>query len=118
MYSLEVLFEQARSMPSSIYTKTKKCESVMSTGAKINKFSDSGKDDNTDAFDSGTKYIAMDVQNADVFVTFDTSAPTTSNGHKLFAGRSYTFSTDAAVKAKFIQAGGTSAIIHASQFTN
>ena len=40
MYSLEVLFEQARSMPSSIYTKTKKCESVMSTGAKINKFSD------------------------------------------------------------------------------
>ena len=81
-------------------------------------FSDSGKDDNTDAFDSGTKYIAMDVQNADVFVTFDTSAPTTSNGHKLFAGRSYTFSTDAAVKAKFIQAGGTSAIIHASQFTN
>ncbi len=81
-------------------------------------FSDSGKDDNTNAFDSGTKYIAMDVQNADVFVTFDTSAPTTSNGHKLFAGRSYTFSTDAAVKAKFIQAGGTSAIIHASQFTN
>jgi len=40
MYSLEVLFEQARSMPSSIYTKTSKCESVMSTGAKINKFSD------------------------------------------------------------------------------
>ncbi len=40
MYSLEVLFEQAKSMPSSIYTQTKRCESVMSTGAKINKFSD------------------------------------------------------------------------------
>jgi len=81
-------------------------------------FSDSGKDDNTRAFDSLTKYIAMDVQDADVFMTFDGSAPTTSNGHKLFAGRSYTFSKEAAVKAKFIQAGGTSAKIHASQFTN
>lgn len=81
-------------------------------------FSDSGKDDNTAAFDSLTKYIAMDVQDADVFMTFDGSAPTTSNGHKLFAGRSYTFSKEAAVKAKFIQAGGTSAKIHASQFTN
>ena len=81
-------------------------------------FSQSSKDDNTDAFDSLTKYIAMDVQEADVFVTFDSSAPTTSNGHKLFAGRSYTFSKDAAVKAKFIRAGGTSAKIHASQFTN
>ena len=81
-------------------------------------FSQSGKDDNIDAFDSLTKYIAMDVQDADVFMTFDGSAPTTSNGHKLFAGRSYTFSKEAAVKAKFIQAGSTSAKIHASQFTN
>ena len=40
MYSLEVLFEQARSTRSSIYTKTSKSESVMSTGAKIQKFSD------------------------------------------------------------------------------
>lgn len=75
-------------------------------------------DDNASAFDSLTKYIAMDVQDADVFMTFDGSAPTTSNGHKLFAGRSYTFSKEAAVKAKFIRAGGTSAKIHASQFTN
>jgi hypothetical protein len=81
-------------------------------------FSQSSKDDNTDAFDSLTKYIAFDVQDADVFMTFDGSAPTTSNGHKLFAGRSYTFSKEAATKAKFIQAGGTSAKIHASQFTN
>ena len=81
-------------------------------------FSQSSKDDNTDAFDSLTKYIAFDVQDADVFMTFDGSAPTTSNGHKLFAGRSYTFSKEAAVKAKFIRAGGTSAKIHASQFTN
>ncbi len=81
-------------------------------------FSQSSKDDNTDAFDSLTKYIAFDVQDADVFMTFDGSAPTTSNGHKLFAGRSYTFSKEAATKAKFIRAGSTSAKIHASQFTN
>ena len=81
-------------------------------------FSQSSKDDNTDAFDSLTKYIAFDVQDADVFMTFDGSAPTTSNGHKLFAGRSYTFSKEAAVKAKFIRSGSTSATIHASQFTN
>jgi len=81
-------------------------------------FSQSSKDDNTDAFDSLTKYIAFDVQDADVFMTFDGSAPTTSNGHKLFAGRSYTFSKEAATKAKFIQAGGSPAKIHASQFTN
>lgn len=81
-------------------------------------FSQSSKDDNTDAFDSLTKYIAFDVQDADVFMTFDGSAPTTSNGHKLFAGRSYTFSKEAAVKAKFIRSGSTSAKIHASQFTN
>ena len=81
-------------------------------------FSQSSKDDNTDAFDSLTKYIAFDVQDADVFMTFDGSAPTTSNGHKLFAGRSYTFSKEAAAKAKFIRSGGTSAKIHASQFTN
>lgn len=81
-------------------------------------FSQSSKDDNTNAFDSLTKYIAFDVQDADVFMTFDGSAPTTSNGHKLLAGRSYTFSKEAAAKAKFIQAGGTPAKIHASQFTN
>ena len=81
-------------------------------------FSDSGKDDNANAFDSLTKYIAMDVQDADVFMTFDGSAPTTSNGHKLYAGRSYTLSKEAAVKAKFIRSGSTSAKIHASQFTN
>ena len=83
----------------------------------------SGANDvNTDAFDSLTKYIAFDVQEADVYMTFDGSAPVATsgseNGHKLFAGRSYTFSKEAAVKAKFIRAGGTSAKIHASQFTN
>ena len=70
------------------------------------------------AFNSLTRYIVLDVQGADVRVTYDDSAPTTSNGHILFAGRSYTWSKQAAAAAKFIQDGGTSATIHASEFTD
>jgi len=82
-------------------------------------FSQSSKDENTDEFDSLTKFISFDVQNADCFVTFDTSAPTTSNGHRLYAGRSYTISKAAAQRAKFISAStSTNSVIHASQFSN
>lgn len=82
-------------------------------------FSQSSKDDNTNAFDSLTKFISFDVQTADCFVTFDTSAPTTSNGHRLYAGRSYTISKAAAQRAKFIAASSsTNSVIHASQFSN
>lgn len=70
------------------------------------------------AFNSLTRYIVLDVQGADVRVTYDDSAPTTSNGHILFAGRSYTWSKQAAAAAKFIRDGGTSATIHASEFTD
>jgi hypothetical protein len=70
------------------------------------------------AFNSLTRYIVLDVQGADVRVTYDDSAPTTSNGHILFAGRSYTWSKAAAQAAKFIRDGGTDAIIHASEFTD
>jgi len=70
------------------------------------------------AFNSLTRYIALDVQGADVRVTYDDSAPTTSNGHILFAGRSYTWSKQAAAAAKFIRDGGTDATIHASEFTD
>ena len=70
------------------------------------------------AFNSLTRYIVLDVQGADVRVTYDDSAPTTSNGHILFAGRSYTWSKAAAQAAKFIRDGGTDATIHASEFTD
>ena len=70
------------------------------------------------AFNSLTRYIVLDVQSADVRVTYDDSAPTTTNGHILFAGRSYTWSKQAAAAAKFIRDGGTSATIHASEFTD
>ena len=70
------------------------------------------------AFNSLTKYVVLDIQTADVRVTYDGSDPTTSNGHILFAGRSYTWSKEAAEAAKFIRNGSTSASIHASEFTN
>jgi hypothetical protein len=57
------------------------------------------------AFEAGTKYIVLDVQDADARVTFDTSAASTSNGHILYAGRSYTFSARAAEVAVFARKG-------------
>ena len=70
------------------------------------------------AFNNLTRYIVLDVQDADVRVTYDDSAPTTTNGHILLSGRSYTWSKQAAAAAKFIRDGGADAIIHASEFTD
>lgn len=69
------------------------------------------------AFNELTRYIVLDVQVADVRVTYDGSAPTTSNGHILFAGRSYTWAKETAEAAKFFRDGSTDATIHASEFT-
>jgi hypothetical protein len=70
------------------------------------------------AFSSACKYVVLDVQTADVRVTYDDSAPTTTNGHILFAGRSYTWAVETAKAAKFIRDGSTDATIHASEFTD
>lgn len=69
------------------------------------------------SFDSLTRYIVLDIQDADVRVTYDGVAPTASVGHILFAGRSYTWAVETARVAKFIANGSTSAKIHASEFT-
>ena len=63
-----------------------------------------------------TKYIVLDVQTADVFVSY-TGSPTSTLGHRLYAGRSYTWSKKAAQAAKFIKTGSTDAHIHATEFT-
>jgi|SRR6056297_501224 len=65
-----------------------------------------------------TRYVALDVQDADVYVTFDGSDPSGTNGHKLYAGQAYTWSKDAARVAKFIRAAGVTATIYASEFTD
>lgn len=70
------------------------------------------------AFNSLTKYVVLDVQVSDVRVTYDDSPPTSTNGHILFAGRSYTWSKQAATAAKFIEDSTVTATIHASEFTD
>jgi hypothetical protein len=73
------------------------------------------------AFNKLTRYIVLDVQDADVRVTYDgdTSGDVSAtNGHLLFAGRSYTWSKQAAEAARFFRDGGTDAKIHASEFTD
>ena len=67
------------------------------------------------AFNVITDFVMFDVQDADVYVTIDGSAPTTSNGHKLYQGRAYTWSRAMATAAKFIRAAATDAAIHASE---
>ena len=73
---------------------------------------------NSAAFNSLTRYIVLDVQVSDVRVTFDGVAPTTSVGHILFAGRSYTFAKETALAMLIINDTSTNATIHASEFTD
>ena len=68
------------------------------------------------AFDQNTKAVSFDVQSGDVFMTIDGSIPSTTNGHKLYAGRAYTLSVESARVARFIGATG-SAVIFASELT-
>jgi hypothetical protein len=70
------------------------------------------------AFADLTRYVVLDVQDADVMVTFDGSAPTSTNGHRLYAGSNFTWSKAAATAAKLIRQGGTSGVVHASEFTD
>jgi hypothetical protein len=59
-------------------------------------------------------FVMFDVQTADVMCTIDGSAPTTTNGHRLYAGTFYTWSVAMANAAKFIAATATSGAIQAS----
>lgn len=68
------------------------------------------------AFADTTNMIVLDVQDADVMCTFDGSAPTSTNGHRLYSGSTFTWSTATASAAKFIRQGSTSAAIQASEF--
>jgi len=68
------------------------------------------------AFHADTTHVEFDIQTADVRVTFDDSAPTSTNGHLLPVGYQDTWSKAKASAAKFIRTGATSAVVHASQF--
>ncbi len=69
------------------------------------------------AFDPSTNVISFDVQTADVFMTLDGSTPSTANGHKLYAGRAYSLSIQAARVASFIAASGT-AIVYGTEMSS
>ena len=62
--------------------------------------------------------VDLDVQDADVYCTFDGSAPTTSNGHLLKQNSAYTWSYARAMAAKFIRSASTDAHIQASPSAN
>lgn len=69
------------------------------------------------ALHENTKYVVLDVHDSDAFVNYFTTA-TAANGHRLFAGRSYTWSKEAAEGASFINSSSSTAgRIVASEFT-
>ena len=64
------------------------------------------------AFHIDTDYVVIDVQDNNVIVTFDGSAPTASNGHLLVKEQGLiVLSKNAAKGAKFLGSGGTSVIL-------
>jgi hypothetical protein len=70
----------------------------------------------TTAFNTLTQFVTVDVQTNDVYCTFGGDTPSTSNGHRLYAGQNYTWSKQAALSAKFIRASAD-AVLYASEWT-
>lgn len=68
-------------------------------------------------YNQRTRYIVLDVQDNDVYVTYTGETPSATLGHILYAGRSYTWNVETAEAAKFLSVGGT-AIIAATEFTD
>ena len=68
-------------------------------------------------YNQRTRYIVLDVQDNDVYVTYTGETPSATLGHILYAGRSYTWNVETAQSAKFLSVGGT-AIIAATEFTD
>ena len=67
------------------------------------------------AFHADTTHVFWSCETAQCRVTFDGSAPTTTNGHVIETGDSGIWPKALAVAAKLIRTGGTSAVISASQ---
>jgi hypothetical protein len=67
------------------------------------------------AFAASTTHVFWTSEAAECRVTFDGSAPLTTNGHAIPAGSSGTWTKAMATAAKFIRTTATDAVIHASQ---
>ena len=68
------------------------------------------------AFNARTDVVVLDIQAANTYCTFDGSTPSATNGHILYSGQAYTWSTAAAIAAKFVATSATNSIIYASEF--
>lgn len=84
---------------------------MLDVGGSVVKLTDSF------TFNDNTKYVTLDVQDNDVYVTYTDETPANDKGHILYAGNSYTWSKATAMAAKFIQVG-SAAVIAASEFTD
>tara|TARA_R100001163_G_scaffold65799_1_gene64987 strand:- start:314 stop:643 length:330 start_codon:yes stop_codon:yes gene_type:complete len=72
----------------------------------------------TTSYNRMTKCIGIDVQDSDVYATFTGETPSATLGHRLYAGRSYTFNKITAQNAKFLNTStATVAIIAATELT-
>jgi hypothetical protein len=72
----------------------------------------------TSPFNTLTRYLVIDVQDADAYVTYTGEDASASTGHRLYAGRSYTWDADTARLAKFVATGSVTSVIAASEFTD
>ena len=68
------------------------------------------------AFSVSANCITIDVQTADLMVTFGGETPSTTVGHRLYAGQNYTWSKSAAIQAKFIAVAATGTL-YASEWS-
>lgn len=85
---------------------------MLSVTGVVKKLTDGGY-----TFHEDTKFVVLDVQDNDVYVTYNNNqTPSASVGHILYAGNSYTWDIQTAKAANFLSVGGT-AIVAASQFT-
>jgi hypothetical protein len=71
----------------------------------------------TNDFDIDSLYMLVEVKTASVYVTFDGSTPSATNGHILAAGYREFWSRNQAAFAKFLQNSGAARVI-ASPFTD
>jgi len=72
----------------------------------------------TSPFNTLTRYLVIDVQDNDAYVTFTGESASATVGHRLYAGRSYTLDADTARLAKFVSTGSVTSVIAASEFTD
>jgi len=68
-------------------------------------------------YNGKTKFVLIDFQAYDAYVTFDGSTPTTTNGHLYKAGTREMWSANQADAAKFIRST-SDCVVFASPFTS